>query len=83
MEEMVASKDITFYLEEEIKEISDQLHSVKSSVLSIQLAMGDHIGVFNQEVFRGSLYLSFQKWMGICIRHRAGLVHLDCARSLG
>lgn len=83
MEEMVASKDITFYLEEEIKEISDQLHSVKSSVLSIQLAMGDHIGVFNQEVFRGSLYLSCQEWMGICIRHRAEPVHLGCARSLG
>lgn len=77
MEERVASKDISFYLEEEIKEISYQLQ------FGIQLAMGDHIGVFNQGVFRGSLYLSCQEWMGLCIRHRAGPVHLDCAWSLG
>lgn len=61
MEEIVTTKDITFYLEEEIKEIPYQLHSAKSSVLSIQLAMGDRIGVFNQGVFRGSLYLSGQE----------------------
>lgn len=75
MEEIVTSKDITFYLEEETKELSYQLLSVKSSVLSMQLAMGDRTGVFNQGVFRGSLYLSCQEWMGICIWHRAGPVH--------
>ena len=61
MEEIVTFKDITFYVGEEIKEIPYQQHSVKSSVLSIQLAMGDCIGVFNQGVFRGSLYLSGQE----------------------
>lgn len=69
------SKDIIFQLEEEIKEIFlTTTHSSKFSVLRTQLAMGDHIGIFNQGVLRGSLSLCCKEYRGISIQHSAGLL---------